>query len=80
MKTCLTNSGSESITQVPSLAILIVNMSPKRARLCSSIHCACRDQIAVCSARGIRGPGGRPGIGRSEAPFTAAAVAVASIA
>ena len=37
-------------------------MAPKRARHCSSIHCAWRDQIAVCSARAIRGPG-------RQAPF-----------
>ena len=38
--------------------MLSVNISPKRARHCSSIHCAWRDQIAVCDRPGSGGPGG----------------------
>ena len=37
MKTCLTASGSETNTQVPSCGSLIVNMSPYRARHSSSV-------------------------------------------
>src|SRR5436305_3215657 len=56
-------------------------MGPKRARLCSSSHCARRDQIAVCGTRPIRGPGGSPLIGAEPCPSTEApAVAVASMA
>ena len=54
--------------------MLSVNIEPKRARHCSSIHCARRDQIADCMARPIRGPGGSP---RTAAPAGGCSVAVA---
>src|SRR3954454_9150533 len=61
-------------------------MRPKRARPCSSSHCALRDQIAVCGTRPIRGPGGSPSIAVGPwiavgpCPLTEApAVAVASM-
>jgi hypothetical protein len=37
-----------------------VNIGPSLARHCSSIHCARRDQISVCSGRFMRGAGGSP--------------------
>ncbi len=60
VNTCLIVSGSDVTTHVPSLAIFNVNMSPKRAWHWSISHCARRYQITVCTARGRRGPGGRP--------------------
>ena len=56
--------------------MLRVNIEPKRARHCSSIHCARRDQISVCSGRPIRGPGGSPVIaGRAAGRSSIVAVA-----
>ena len=58
VNTCLTASGWARKTQVPSLAIFTVNMSPWR-RWRSSIMAQGRtSQRAVCTARGEEGPGG----------------------
>jgi hypothetical protein len=63
VKTCFTASGSLVNAQVPSLAILSVNQSPKR-RCASSMNAAgLAIQRAVWSGRGIRGPGGNPAKG-----------------
>ena len=59
VKTCLTCSGFESTTQVPSWTMRSVKVSPKRAAHCDSIHWARLAQMAVWSATGILGPGGR---------------------
>ena len=57
--------------------MLRVNIGPSRARHCSSIHWARRDQIAVCSGRFMRGAGGSPLI-TGRAADRSSTVAIAS--
>ena len=75
MKTCLTSSGSDEHHPGAFVGDLdrehVAEAGPAR----SSIHCAWRDQIAVCIARGIRGPGGRPRTGGVSESVTSMTVA-----